>query len=263
MGVVKVVSEPTFADSVRRDRAVVLSAIITLTALAWIYTAYLAGNANQMSASMAMPNLERWGVADFTFMLIMWVVMMVAMMLPSTTPMLLLFGRIGAKRKSEQRPFAPNIAFLAGYLFVWVGFCLFATVFNWGLHTGDKLSSMMGHTPPTVGGAILVAAGVFQWTPLKEACLQHCRSPIGFLMAHWREGTVGAMRMGLHHGTYCLGCCWMLMVLLFVLGVMNLPWVAVLTVIILAEKVLPGGVWLSRILGGLLVLWGGWLIVVG
>jgi len=258
-----VVLDTAFANAARRDRAVVLTAIIALTALAWAYTAYLAGNTIQMSGSMAMPNLGSWEWADFAFMLIMWATMMVAMMLPSATPMILLFGKINGKRKSEQRPFAPAMAFVAGYLIVWVGFSVFATALNWALHAGDQLSSMMGHTPPIVGGAILVAAGVFQWTPLKAACLEHCRSPIGFLMAHWREGTVGAMKMGLHHGSYCLGCCWMLMMLLFVLGVMNLLWVAVLTVVVLVEKVLPGGMWLSRILGGFLVIWGGWLLVLG
>jgi predicted metal-binding membrane protein len=263
MGVDRVILDTAFSDAVRRDRAVVLMSIILLTALAWIYTAHLAGNAAQMSDLMAMPNLRRWGAADFTFMFIMWAIMMVAMMLPSTTPMILLFSRICEKRKMERRPCAPTMAFLAGYLFVWISFSLVATALNWLLHASGQMTSMMGHTPPFVGGAILVAAGVFQWTPLKAVCLKHCRSPIGFLMAHWREGTVGAMRMGLHHGAYCLGCCWMLMSLLFVLGVMNLPWVAVLTIIVLAEKVLPGGMWLGRILGGLLVIWGGWLIVVG
>jgi predicted metal-binding membrane protein len=263
MGGVKVILDTTFSDAMRRDRAVVLASIITLTVLAWIYTAYLAGNVAQMPESMAMPSLGRWGAVEFTFMLIMWTIMMVAMMLPSATPMILLFGKICEKRKIERRPFAPAMAFVAGYLLVWVGFSLFATALNWVLHASGQLSSMMGHTPPIVGGAILVAAGVFQWTPLKAVCLEHCRSPMGFLMVYWREGTGGAMKMGLHHGAYCLGCCWMLMVLLFVLGVMNLPWVAVLTVFILAEKVLPGGTWLSRILGGLLVIWGGRLIFVG
>ena len=263
MSGVNVIFDTSFSDAMRRDRAIVLASIITLTVLAWIYTVYLAGNAAQMPESMAMPSLGHWGAVEFVFMLIMWAIMMVAMMLPSATPMILLFGKICEKRKTARRPFAPAMAFIAGYLFVWVGFSLFATALNWVLHAGGQLSSMMGHTPPIVGGAILVTAGVFQWTPLKAVCLEHCRSPIGFLMLHWREGTGGAIRMGLHHGAYCLGCCWMLMVLLFVLGVMNLPWVAVLTVVVLAEKVLPGGTWLSRILGGFLVIWGGCLIFVG
>ena len=119
---------------------------------------------------------------------------------------------------------------------------------------------MMGQTTPVLGGILLIAAGVFQWTPLKEACLNHCRSPIGYLMANWREGASGATLMGMHHGAYCLGCCWMLMALLFVLGVMNLPWVAILTIVVLAEKVLPRGETLARCLGVLLMLWGAWLV---
>ena len=119
---------------------------------------------------------------------------------------------------------------------------------------------MMGRVAPITGGVLLILAGLFQWTPLKDSCLEHCRSPMGFLTTHWREGTPGALRMGLHHGAYCLGCCWMLMVLLFVLGVMNLPWVAVLTIVVLAEKVLPGGVYISRGLGAGLIVWGVWLV---
>jgi predicted metal-binding membrane protein len=256
-----VTSGIAFAAAVKRDRAVVLTAIVFLIALAWAYTAHVAWKAAPMSGSMAMPNMMQWGAADFGFMFIMWTVMMVAMMLPSATPMILLFGRVREKREFVGRPYAPTAAFVSGYLLVWCGFSLFATILNWGLHVGGALSSMMGHSPPIVGGVLLIAAGIFQWTPLKHVCLDHCRSPIGFLMANWREGTLGATKMGLHHGAYCLGCCWILMVLLFVLGVMNLPWVAVLTVVVLAEKILPRGEILSRFLGVFLILWGGWLIV--
>jgi predicted metal-binding membrane protein len=122
---------------------------------------------------------------------------------------------------------------------------------------------MMGRVAPATGGVLLVAAGIFQWTPLKRTCLDHCRSPLTFLTQNWRDGALGAAAMGLHHGAYCLGCCWLLMALLFVLGVMNLPWVALLTVVVLAEKLLPRGEILSRGLGVLLVIWGGWLAATG
>ena len=253
--------EITFPNVVQRDRTVVLASVGILTTLAWVYIVHLANKSLQMSGAMAMPAMNGWGAADFYFMFVMWAVMMIAMMLPSATPMILIFEKICEKRKSEQQPFVPTTIFVAGYLFVWIGFSVFATALNWLLHVGGQLSSMMGHTPPTIGGVILVAAGVFQWTPLKQTCLKHCRSPISFLMTNWREGAVGAMKMGIHHGSYCLGCCWMLMVLLFVLGVMNLAWVAVLTIVVLLEKVLPGEKWLSRIIGASLVIWGGWLIV--
>jgi predicted metal-binding membrane protein len=145
----------------------------------------------------------------------------------------------------------------------WIGFSVLATVANWLLHISGSMSSMMGNVAPEVGGVLLIAAGAFQWTRLKNACLDHCRSPMSYLMQHWREGNSGAVLMGMHHGVYCLGCCWILMLLLFVLGVMNLPWVAVLTIVVLAEKTLPRGEILSRGLGILLVTWGAWLIVIG
>ena len=150
-----------------------------------------------------------------------------------------------------------------GYLLVWAGFSLLATAANWSLHTGGLMSSIMGNVGPQTGGLFLVAAGGFQFTPLKNACLDHCRSPMSFLMHHWREGSSGAVFMGLHHGIYCLGCCWFLMLLLFVLGVMNLPWVALLTIIVLVEKVMPRGEILCRGLGVLLIGWGAWLIIAG
>lgn len=246
----------------RRDRALVLAALVALTALAWAYTIYLGFGSSSMTmvGDMAAPMMMQWSVADFFFMLIMWAVMMFAMMLPSVTPAVMIYERVRAKREEAGRPFVPTGSFVAGYLLVWLGFSLAATVLNWWLHTGGALSSMMGRVAPTVGGVMLILAGLFQWTPLKNSCLEHCRSPMSFLTAHWHEGTLGAAKMGLHHGAYCLGCCWMLMVLLFVLGVMNLPWVAVLTIVVLAEKTLPFGRILSRGLGVVLIVWGGWLI---
>jgi predicted metal-binding membrane protein len=143
-----------------------------------------------------------------------------------------------------------------GYLLVWTGFSAFATLTQWGLHTAALLSPMMVSTSSILGGILLLAAGIFQLTSLKHACLTHCRSPIGFLITHWREGTRGSLIMGLEHGTYCLGCCWILMALLFVAGVMNLIWVAIIAVFVLAEKVLPSGDLVGRVAGGMLVLAG-------
>jgi predicted metal-binding membrane protein len=172
----------------------------------------------------------------------------------------MIYDRVRARREEAGRPFVPTFGFVAGYLLAWVGFSLAATLLNWWLHTNGLLSSMMGSVAPATGGILLIIAGLFQWTPLKEACLEHCRSPIAFLATHWREGTFGAVHMGLHHGTYCLGCCWLLMVLLFVLGVMNLLWVAVLTVVVMAEKIFPHGRHFSRALGLGLAAWGVWLV---
>ena len=247
----------------KRDRRLVLAAMVLLALLAWAYTAHLGLQQASMAGAMASPMIMPWSGAEFAFMYVMWAVMMFAMMLPSVTPTVMIFARVIEKRKSAGRPFAPTAAFVSGYLVAWAGFSLLATALNWALHSAGALTSMMGKVAPVTGGVLLVLAGLFQWTPLKDACLDHCRSPMSFLMHHWREGTRGALLMGVHHGAYCLGCCWMLMLLLFVLGVMNLPWVALLTIVVLAEKTLPHGRWLSRGLGLGLMAWGVWLITAG
>jgi predicted metal-binding membrane protein len=250
-----------YAVSLARNRVLTVTALSTLMVVAWGYTAYLAfsvgsaGIRSMMHAATA-PAVMAWRLADFFFMLVMWSVMMVAMMLPSATPMILLFERVGRRRSSTDRQRVPLAVFVAGYVVVWLGFSVAATLANWALHQAGMLTSMMGQTTPMFAGALLVVAGVFQWTPLKETCLKHCRSPLAFLTMHWREGAGGAMRMGLHHGAYCVGCCWLLMALLFVLGVMNLVWIAVLTVAVLLEKVAPQGKWLSRGTGVGLIVWG-------
>jgi predicted metal-binding membrane protein len=250
-----------------RDRALIALSILTMCAVAWAYLIYLVSEMPPMASgpdfvSMSMPAGHTWGSADFAAMFVMWSVMMVAMMLPSATPMILLYEKIHRKRESRGKTRNPIALFIGGYLLVWIGFSVFATLTNWALHSGGLLSSMMGRVTPVVAGISLLAAGAYQWTTLKYACLTHCRSPLGFLMAHWHEGRWGAARMGAHHGLYCLGCCWLLMVLLFVLGVMNLLWIAVLTAFVLAEKVLPGGPLLGRIAGLLMIGWGGWLVFV-
>ena len=253
----------SYQEVLKRERRLVLWAMISLAALAWAYTVYLGVQHQSMVGTMAMPMIMQWSSTDAIFMFFMWAVMMFAMMLPSVTPTVLIFGRVRQKRKVAGQIFAPTGAFVAGYLLVWVGFSILATTANWSLHIGGLMSSTMGNVGPQTGGLLLVAAGVFQWTPLKNACLDHCRSPMSFLMQHWREGSSGAVLMGLHHGIYCLGCCWLLMLLLFVLGVMNLPWVALLAIVVLVEKIIPRGEILSRILGGLLIGWGGWLMIAG
>lgn len=252
-------------DAVRKlDRILVAGAIVVLAGISWAYIIHLGLGmpSSSTGGSMIMPMMRAWSATDFTFMLVMWAVMMFAMMLPSVTPTVVIYERVRARREESGRPFVPTAAFVAGYLLAWVGFSLAATVLNWWLHSEGMLSSMIGRVAPATGGAILIVAGLYQWTPAKDACLDHCRSPISFLMTQWREGPTGALAMGLHHGAFCLGCCWMLMALLFVLGVMNLAWVAVLTIVVLAEKALPAGRHLSRGLGAGLVAWGSWLVLV-
>jgi len=240
----------------KRDRLWVLAALTVLAGLSWAYTVNLGVQNTAMASKMVMPMSVAWSLGDFVFMFVMWAVMMFAMMLPSVTPTVMIYGRVRQKREASGRPFAPAMAFVFGYLIAWAGFSLIATMINWGLHTGDAMTAMMGRVTPVIAGIVLAIAGLFQWTPAKNACLDQCRSPMGFLIQYWHDGFLGAVRMGLHHGAYCLGCCWMLMILLFVLGVMNLPWVAILAVVVLAEKTLPYGLQISRSLGVVLVVWG-------
>jgi len=149
----------------------------------------------------------------------------------------------------------------AGYLAAWAGFSVGATLVQWALHEAALLSPTMASTSSALGGALFVAGGIYQWTPIKDACLTHCRSPIDFLATNWRKGPLGAVRMGLHHGLYCIGCCWVLMGLLFVGGVMNLLWIAGLAVLILVEKAAPRGEWIGRLVGVMFVGFGGFLLL--
>jgi len=182
--------------------------------------------------------------------------MMVAMMVPSAAPMILAFLTVNQRRQAAARPYGPVTIFLLGYLAVWTAFSGVATLAEWGLHQAAMLSTTMTATSTTLNGGLLIAAGVFQWTPLKRACLKGCRSPLSFLMSEWREGTAGAFVMGLRHGAYCAGCCWILMALLFVAGVMNLLWVAVIALFVMAEKILAKGELLGRVAGVALVIAG-------
>jgi len=254
----------TLEALLRRDRAVVLAGVVAVAALAWAYLFYLAWDMQrgvnlgplQLDAGMAMSQVRPWSGVDFGLMFLMWAVMMVAMMTPSAAPMILLFAAIIRKRRGRTGQAASSAAFAAGYLAVWIGFSALATRLQWALEQAALLSPMMVSTSPYLGGGLLVAAGIYQWTPLKHACLQNCRAPAEFLSRSWRNGTGGAVAMGIHHGAYCVGCCWILMGLLFVGGVMNLLWVAAIAVFVLLEKVLPFGVLGGRVTGALLALAG-------
>ncbi len=247
----------------------VLAGVVAVAVLAWAYLFYLAWDMRrgvnlgplQLDAGMAMSQVRPWSGVDFGLMFLMWAVMMTAMMVPTAAPMILTFATINRRRLEQQQPFVPTGVFLLGYVLVWGGFSAAATGAQWGLHTAALLSPMMASGSPFLGGALLLTAGVFQWSPIKYACLSHCRGPLAFIMTEWRDGTRGALVMGLRHGTFCLGCCWVLMALLFVLGVMNLLWIAALAGFVLLEKVAPGGHWVGRLTGLLLLGWGGWMVI--
>ena len=248
----------------RRDRVVVMAGVAALVALAWAYLVYVARSSADSGSGMAMAQLQSWTAADFGLMFLMWAVMMVAMMVPTAAPMILLFATVNRRLREQDRPYVPTGVFLSGYLIVWSGFAVLATVANWGLHVNSLLSSMMGtNTSAYLGGGLLLAAAIFQWSPLKYACLSQCRSPLGFIMTEWRDGAGGALRMGLIHGLYCLGCCWVLMGLLFILGVMNLLWIAALATFVLVEKVVPRRFLVSQATGLILAAWGVWMVAAG
>jgi len=240
----------------QRDRMIVLAGLVGLTALAWAYMGYLTWDMGCMAMDMAMPRMQTWGILDLLLVFAMWAVMMVAMMVPSAAPMLLMFTTINRRRRTPLQPYVPTAVFLGGYLLVWTGFSVLAMLAQWGLHSAALLSPMMVSSSPLLGGLVLLAAGLWQWTPLKYTCLMRCRSPLGFLMTDWREGHRGALIMGLRHGMYCVGCCWFLMALLFVAGVMNLLWVATIAAFVLVEKVVPRGALVGRVAGGGLVVAG-------
>jgi len=188
--------------------------------------------------------------------------MMVAMMLPSAAPAILLFAALSRTRRTGGVSTAVSAAvFASGYLLVWTLYASMAAIIQWELHRAALLTPRMASATPWLGGSLLVLAGLYQWLPLKGACLRHCRSPLHFFGTEWREGVVGALVMGMRHGSYCVGCCWLLMALLFVAGVMNLVWVAVLAALVLAEKVFPGGRIIGKVSGIALVAWGVWLLV--
>ncbi len=240
----------------RRDRAVVVSGICAVAALAWAYTVSRTQDMGNMDMGIAMPTMQSWSFIDFISMFLMWAIMMVAMMVPTAAPMILMFATVNRRRQEQERPYVPTAVFLSGYLLVWTSVSVLATVAQWGLHEAALLSPMMVSTSPMFGGLLLVAAGIFQWTPLKYACLTHCRSPLSFLMTDWQEGHQGALIMGLKHGSYCTGCCWLLMALLFVAGVMNLLWVATMTAFVLVEKAVPRGNRVGRVAGVVLCIAG-------
>ena len=261
----------TFTKNIlRRDRSIVLIGLGAIILLSWAYMGYLAWDmANMMDMSeasmgmeMAMPTFQPWGMIDFLLVFIMWTVMMFAMMTPSAAPMVLMYSKMNRQRQPQQKPVILGTAiFFLGYLLVWTAFSAAATLAQGCLHAATLLSPMMETTSPVLGGIILITAGVFQFTRLKYACLSHCRTPLGFLMAEWREGNFGALIMGVRHGVFCVGCCWLIMALLFVSGVMNLIWIAVIAAYVLVEKLLPGGHKVSWVIGALMTGWGAWMIV--
>ena len=241
-------SDAAVEAALRRDRWIVLAALLAISGLALGYTFWLATGFDM--SSMMSPEFRPWSAGYFAFMLAMWVIMMIGMMTPSVAPMVLLYAAV-ARRDAGRHAFAPAGWFLAGYLLAWTVFALAATLLQWLLEWGAVVAPMMAGTSRRLGGLMLIAAGLYQWLPLKQACLTSCRAPLSFVQSHggFQPGARGALRLGLLHGLDCIGCCWLLMLLLFAFGVMNLAWIAALMIVVLIEKLAPGARSLSRALG--------------
>ena len=223
-----------------------------MTGLAWLYLVVAARAMD--GASMAGMAARPWSALDFALMLAMWAIMMVAMMVPSAVPMVLVYAQVARKAAREGSPLPPALVFVAGYVVAWTGFSAAATLAQWGLDRLGLLSPMMTTTHAGLGLALLLGAALYQLSPWKDACLEHCRAPALYFAEHFRPGAAGAFRLGLHHGAYCLGCCWVLMALLFVGGVMNLLWIAALAAFVLLEKTLPFARRTLRVGGAALLL---------
>jgi predicted metal-binding membrane protein len=280
----------TLESVLRHDRVVVIVALAALTLLAWAYLAWLAqgmdaglpwptpptGAAPPGAPTDAMAGMEHtspgspamgpvtvpWDTVGFALSFAMWTVMMVGMMLPSAAPMLLLHARVARQCAGGARPLAATGVFAAGYLLAWSAFALAASIGQWLLQRALLLDPMLASASTVFSGLVLIAAGAYQWTPLKRACLHQCQAPWVFLHRHGglRADARGAIALGLRHGLYCVGCCWALMALLFVGGVMNLLWIAAIAAFVLVEKLAPHLRWISRLAGSAMVIGGLWLM---
>jgi predicted metal-binding membrane protein len=266
---------PTLETVLRRDRAIVIAALAVLTTLAWADIFWLADDMAMGGMDMTgfrmipagqglmMPASAPWQPIEFAYVFAMWAVMMIGMMTPSVAPMILIYARVGRQAVMSGHPFAASGWFASGYLIAWTGFSLAATSAQWVLDRAALLTPMMESANAVLGAIVLIAAGIYQWSPVKEACLFYCQAPLTFIMRHggFRPDARGALTLGLRHGLYCIGCCWALMLLLFVGGVMNVLWIAVLAGLVLLEKASPFGKLISRIAGGVLVAAGIWFLL--
>lgn len=247
----------------RRDHAVVGAGLAGVTALAWLHLLHMARHMDGAALASAVAGgaiAPLPGLRDLALSFLMWAVMMVGMMVPAAAPMLLVFATIHRQRAVSGAAPVPTGLFLAGYLVIWGAFSLVAALAQWGLQSAAVLSPRTLAATPVLGGALLIVAGLYQFTRLKYVCLSRCRSPLGFVLTEWREGMRGAFVMGIRHGAFCVGCCWALMALLFGAGVMNLLWVAALAAFVFIEKLIPDGQLVRWSAGAGLLAWGLWVL---
>ena len=268
---------PIDAAVVRRDRVVIVLAVASLTALAWGYLMRLSADMDMGGMDMTglrmipsgmglmMPAQTPWRAMEFTFVLVMWTVMMVGMMTPSAAPMFLMYARVGRQTGAQEKSLSATVWFAIGYFLVWLAFALFATLVQWALERTALLDFTMASTDNVLGGFVFIAAGLYQWTRLNDLCLAQCQKPFEFVMRHggYRRDAPGCVMLGLRHGAYCVGCCWALMALLLVGGVMNVLWIALLALLAFLERVTSMGRLIARLAGIVLVAGGAWLFSMG
>ena len=247
----------------RHDRTLVVVALAVVIVLSWVWLLTGAGlhmDEMDMGGGQIMLMAPPWTVGYAAMIFLMWIIMMAAMMLPSAAPAILLVAAL-TRQRGERHAICSSAQFALGYVAVWGAFSLIATGLQWGLDRAGLLSETMASGSIILAALLLFAAGLYQLTTWKQACLQHCRSPLAFLTRYWRRGPLGPMRAGAWHGAYCLGCCWMLMGLLFVGGLMNLLWIAGLALLVLIEKLFPLGPRVSQLTGVALIGWGVFVLV--
>jgi predicted metal-binding membrane protein len=245
------------------DRLVVMGGLFCITLLSWLYIIYLYNQMVYMDMSalfFAMPMSPVWTLNDFILLFLMWIVMMIAMMTPSVSPLILIFAKVNRERRQQERPYVNTAYLLAGYFLIWTAFSLVATALQWLLQQVSMLNPEMKTTNKILGSVILIVTGIFQFTPLKQTCLTYCRTPLNFILNHWKDGKQGALKMGIANGIYCVGCCWMLMALLFVAGIMNLLWIAIIAVFVMVEKLYAHVKWLPYAAGAVLIVYGIFLL---
>jgi len=245
---------------IQRDRLWVSLGLVAAIVFAWTYLLRESAVMDAMAVGMPGMNMRTWHASDWISLFIMWAVMMVAMMLPSAAPVIMLV--LGAYRlRSDERARAASVAFIGGYLAIWTSFSAAAALGQLELHRTALLSDGMRLHSTVVAGVLLLIAGAYQWLPVKNRCLVACQAPLAFLTQHWRTGVRGGFSMGARHGAFCVGCCWLVMLLLFVLGVMNLLWIAILAAVVMIEKLSSHGRTAARVFGLAAASWGIYLLV--
>jgi len=254
-----------FDIALRRDRQAVLAALVILTALAWSAMLWLMRDLTMASAAGAMSGIDMterdirpWTALTFLGSFIMWAVMMASMMIPTVTPVILVYVRLGRWGEDQRKLFRATFWFAGGYLLAWAIFALLATCLHYELAGAALLTPMLASANDFLAGAILIVAGLYQWSSLKNLCLTNCRTPLRFIQRHggFKRDAMPSLTLGLRHGSYCVGCCWALMLLLFVGGVINMVWIAGLAILVLLEKVMSDGRNVSRLIGLALIIGG-------